>query len=1679
MLSGSIASSKLVGTDIATVGTITTGTWNGNIVAAQYGGTGINTSASTGVPSVSSGTWSVNASLAATLGGTAQTTYATGDILYASASNTLSKLAIGTDGFCLKVATDVPAWATCGGGGSTLQGAYDTDTNGSDTLITLSANDDGLVFSNPTSSGTDSAFLLQLNQQNTTATVVALDIIQSSNAANGANITANSIDTETGLSVTANGLTSGKVLAISSSSTAQTGNVAEFTQSGSNASNTGSVLKVSNTGTASANTALYVDHRATGTGNLALRVDDEASDTTPFIIDGEGRVGIGTSSISDSASTERLLQVGSETNRGNSVTYGEVVTKGLQDISALTDIKDVYVYDTTADSDGGRWIDWATTESLSWYTEALDDGPNDPCNIATDDRCYKASFPRKAILVVTGDALYIFDAQDNRMWMKFSQNASGYALGVDTNNDPSSVTALNGVIYVGTNGTAAGGLYAIDFTQDRMWNYDTTDRSGADLGIGSRNSAITYNSDNNTNFDLGTVGTVADWGRINDVSAAVITNSTTQITTAITPRNGTAMVALATDSGLTLINLVDQKLLQYSDATDNDYNSVVITRTAKLYGLNEALGQAEMWSDVDDDKASEVAGTPSKILDELSTPPLTKSAPTVIAGAPDALEVVERGSLADGGVLATAAIASSSDLLYIGTNQGLSEVHLQQTAATTWNGWSKLTDTTHQTPLIPATAKAAILFDDASGNVTDSIKTNILEPKGTPTYGVNGVRGKAMSFNGTTQYLCADGATDDATCEVDADFNVGTTGFTVSGWFKHSSTAPVTTPDVVLARCFTTAPAAATGCFSLWMNTTGTMTVGMDDDATWTIGTGSTFDANAATTQTYNDNQWHFFSFSRTNAGTIAQFTVDGKPATITTTAAPTLTFDGNQILGIGTDCSTGAACATGGNFWDGSLDDITWSSGGATTTDTITLVQARRLYNDARPAVGKRTVTVADATTATASTIGDSGESWIPNEFAGTIVELTGGTGSGQTRRVVSNTATTMTVSPAFTTTPDTTTDFEVEPERLYGASNSVTSIGITGESPMGEARMMCAGTNSGTDTGGVTCFNHQAGPNIVADVFHADAGQFDDSNVEWTGTDYDDMQSIDVSGRAMVFGSMGHFYTETQDVRLGQGLDYLANQIFNVQNAVKNLGMQTLAGSSSLEVGLTGGSDLAERYYSNESLEAGEVVSLDNSLGAGVKKSMSAYQKDVIGIVATSPGIVLGQEQENAYPIALAGRVPVKVTNENGPIYTGDRITASSRPGYAMRAVQAGRVLGTTLSDTTDWVVCEGEDPTSPEAILCATAFVFVNLSDYYGMPVELAMAERDTTLGADGLSGTTSIDSSEQGLGSDTASIRLATSMPTKQENILSFLKELRDAQTGPGSEILTGRVAVSGEVITPTLYADTIFAKSIKADSIEGLEIFTNQLGSLDAKYQELSQSVTVAGEGDATDLKMLTLDSAEVKLALNVLGTLTARGGITVGGDAEFNGDTVFNKLATFFGITTFKESVLFEKTPTFSKDTAGFAVIKEGQRTVTINFEDTYAKQPIVSVTPTNERSVLLDDEDVSSEVKADIKAVEADFREAFFADDVKYLVTNKSQKGFTIVLNKPATRELTFSWVALSVSNGNTFYSEEKPEQVTEDAKEEDDVEVVQDETDGDINPEPPSPEPSGEVSVTETSAP
>ena len=121
-----------------------------------------------------------------------------------------------------------------------------------------------------------------------------------------------------------------------------------------------------------------------------------------------------------------------------------------------------------------------------------------------------------------------------------------------------------------------------------------------------------------------------------------------------------------------------------------------------------------------------------------------------------------------------------------------------------------------------------------------------------------------------------------------------------------------------------------------------------------------------------------------------------------------------------------------------------------------------------------------------------------------------------------------------------------------------------------------------------------------------------------------------------------------------------------------------------------LTGNSDLAEMYFSSTNLEPGEVVVLDGELS--IDRAEQGSDMPVLGVVSTKPGLLLGFDDsslragERGYPLALSGRVPVKLSTENGPIKRGDSLMLSSLPGVAMKATGTGATIGIALEDFDD---------------------------------------------------------------------------------------------------------------------------------------------------------------------------------------------------------------------------------------------------------------------------------------------------------------------------------------------------------------------------------------------------------
>ncbi|MFC1522607.1 hypothetical protein ACFL6Y_09380 [Elusimicrobiota bacterium] len=142
----------------------------------------------------------------------------------------------------------------------------------------------------------------------------------------------------------------------------------------------------------------------------------------------------------------------------------------------------------------------------------------------------------------------------------------------------------------------------------------------------------------------------------------------------------------------------------------------------------------------------------------------------------------------------------------------------------------------------------------------------------------------------------------------------------------------------------------------------------------------------------------------------------------------------------------------------------------------------------------------------------------------------------------------------------------------------------------------------------------------------------------------------------------------------------------------------------------------DLAEEFPSIEPTQAGDIVVLAMSKAKSVERSKVPYASNILGVVTTEPGAVLkGNGQILIGPdkklnpkerpaIALAGRVPVKVNLENGPIKIGDFLTSSSKPGFAMKATKTGRVIGIALESFSPSTI--NHQPSDKDKVL-----VFVN--------------------------------------------------------------------------------------------------------------------------------------------------------------------------------------------------------------------------------------------------------------------------------------------------------------------------------------------------------------------------------
>ena len=174
---------------------------------------------------------------------------------------------------------------------------------------------------------------------------------------------------------------------------------------------------------------------------------------------------------------------------------------------------------------------------------------------------------------------------------------------------------------------------------------------------------------------------------------------------------------------------------------------------------------------------------------------------------------------------------------------------------------------------------------------------------------------------------------------------------------------------------------------------------------------------------------------------------------------------------------------------------------------------------------------------------------------------------------------------------------------------------------------------------------------------------------------------------------------------------------------------------------------------------------------------------------------------------------------------------------------------------------------------------------------------------------------------------------------------------------------------------------------------------NQMQLAELDVSELSVGRLIAGLEIITPL--LTASVAEAAT-------------LNVSESATFAGLTLLSGTTTFSGSVAFDSEVEFNLAPVFNKDTAGFAIIKEGDRSVRVSFEKPYAMTPIVTT------SIVFEATDNIDQVTAD----------TLLGENITSLVLDKDPTGFTILLNKRAPQNIRFSWIALGVKDAGVFES-------------------------------------------------
>ncbi|TSC85122.1 MAG: hypothetical protein G01um101413_506 [Parcubacteria group bacterium Gr01-1014_13] len=480
------------------------------------------------------------------------------------------------------------------------------------------------------------------------------------------------------------------------------------------------------------------------------------------------------------------------------------------------------------------------------------------------------------------------------------------------------------------------------------------------------------------------------------------------------------------------------------------------------------------------------------------------------------------------------------------------------------------------------------------------------------------------------------------------------------------------------------------------------------------------------------------------------------------------------------------------------------------------------------------------------------------------------------------------------------------------------------------------------------------------------------------------------------------------------------------NVGGEVGGYGPSTIPEAVTTTPDLVSLSSLGEIYPASDGggdWPEGTLVSLDPLAPDGrVTSSSFGYDANLVGVTASSLGLTIDNSTISGIHVATHGRATVRVSTINGPIFVGDYLTSSAIPGVAMRATKAGAVIGQAVTSY------YGEDVGTVVASINKTNYLGSQTSSSSAMGSESLLSyliSSGSTITSSTYANTTSSALSMINADKVVAGLELVspkvTTLNLLAGTISSFVSSSLKFNISSDNKIefISGSASATSTIATIDGLGNAVFTGEVTASKINGLipgladlqtvvSTTIDRVGVLESSIQTISASLTSTQE---QLLGLLSSSSTPTPTSTTLdISMFTKNSGLQFEYMVSFKEGLQTDSIGSISGTTTLLSDIIFFGRPYLNSDSGGYAMVASGTKEVVITFDNEYLDKPVIQVT------------------MSFAEASSTEQESSVFSEDIRYIVSRATTKGFAIVLNKTAPFDVRFDWLALAIKNPKLF---------------------------------------------------